>query len=66
MKPRESGLYSDAKSLKHCPIGDAYINESNKHSDWLTRRAGMDLVDGQSDLTQLHEKAYVDHMTNLL
>jgi len=57
MKPCESGLYCDAKSLKHCPIGDTYINERNKHSDWFTRRVGTDLVDAHSDLTQLHEKA---------
>jgi len=57
MKPRESGLYSDDKSLKYCPIGDTYINEINKHSDWLTRRVGTDLVDAHSDLTQLLEKA---------
>jgi len=57
MKPRESGLYSDAESLERCRIGDTYINERNKHSDWLTRRVGTDLVDAHSDLTQLHEKA---------
>jgi len=59
-------IYSDAKSLKHCSIGDTYISKRNRHCDWLTGITGADSVDEISSRTHLHEKAYVGQVTNFL